>query len=835
MSAHYKPYKNEPDTEHLDWTSVTADSPTIRVHRSGRGRSINGGPLLIADGENDGFASNHCPLPYMLRTGAVYSLTVATVLGIVIGLLVGYFAAATKSMTAVSYSSPSTVNGRVEPRSPGESQQITAEIIKTINAKNIKASLRRFSAVPHLSGTSEDLNQANQIKELWSKEHGLEQVDLVSYNVLLSYPDPHKPNVLKIFDENSQEVFRSQSKEIDEPNVVSAYAAYSPPGTIKSDRLVYCNYGLLSDFAFLTDKLKMNLTGKLILMRLGMLFIGEKVKNAEAHHALGVVLYPDPQDFIPPSYRNLVYPSTWWLPKYAIPRGTAVDPPDGDPTTPGYPSTDFAYRVPTHEAQGLPKIPVHIISYGDAYNVIRHLGGKRAPPTWQGGLNVTYNVGPGFSHKNWTAQLEVYSANKFRRTYNVIGYIKGRLEPDRYVIIGNHRDAWVYGAADPGSGTAVITELTRTFGELLKQGWRPKRTIVFCSWGAEEFNLIGSTEWVEENIKVLRDRAVAYINADIVVTGNHSLAVSASPLLYKAIFQATQKIPNPNLEEALSRPSVYDSWLNSHPNNRNSSAYFALWNTKSMSQPSSFLKEAMQSMRPRIRKLHGNTDYSAFFNQAGIPSIDVSYTYIYPGAYPLYHTAFDNIRTVESFIDPTFKFHQAIGQILGELIRSLADSVFLPFNLFYYSQVMRDLFQSLQLHFDLLPQIRNDLKEHNIQMEWLDSAINNFSISVLNFHNRQQHIDISRPMDIRRINDQLMLLERAFLDPQGLPGQPLNRHLLLGPVWAHTFGDDSFPGLVNLLASTPQQPQHKWTAIRKHLSTLVFTIQAAAKTLNEVL
>ncbi|XP_030854989.1 N-acetylated-alpha-linked acidic dipeptidase 2-like [Strongylocentrotus purpuratus] len=189
----------------------------------------------------------------------------------------------------------------------------------------------------------------------------------------------------------------------------------------------------------------------------------------------------------------------------------------------------------------LPTIPVHPIGYGDAQHLLSELGGDEVQDTWKGGLNITYRYGPGFTNPNRKVKMSIHTSREIRTIYNVIGVINGAVEPDRYVLLGNHRDAWVYGAVDPSSGTAVLMESARVYSQMIKKGWRPRRSVMFCSWGAEEYGLLGSTEFVEEYQKILGERAVAYINIDSAVVGNYSFVAKATPLLQQAIMDATKK------------------------------------------------------------------------------------------------------------------------------------------------------------------------------------------------------------------------------------------------------------------------------------------------------
>ncbi|CAG2110485.1 unnamed protein product [Medioppia subpectinata] len=585
--------------------------------------------------------------------------------------------------------------------------------------------------------------------------------------------------------------------------------------------------------------------------------------------AAALLLYPDPEHYNPPSLGLKPFPSSQYMPSDAIRHDSLIWNGLGDPQTPGYAATSYAHRLPLQSLH-LPSIPVQPISFENALQILSRLDGSKAPKAWNNGSNTTYNLGPGFrndGNSNITLHLKISNQLVNKTIYNVIGSIRGRVEPDRYVIVGNHRDAWFNGAIDSAAGTAAFLELSRVFGDLLTDGWRPRRSIIFCSWGAEEFNLIGSTEWIEENMKILHGRAIAYINSDIVVIGNGSLSVAASPLLYHTIFNASKEVPNPNEEEGAK--TVYDKWLISYPLMRNSSGmisvkrnafdssfdvdndlfnanqHFAGEPNESGSLLQTYMESAALQTRPKVRQLDMRSSYAPFFTVAGIPALDITYTnvndiksdanQINSMSNPLLHTKYDTFEVIDKFIDPQFKYHKAVTQVLGEIIRDIADSLFIPFNLLDYAQVLKDLYITLHIHTESI------LANNGIKIELLDSAIKNFTSAAIRFHLNQDKIDFTDPMAIRRVNDQLMLIERTFLDPNGLPRNMMKRHIILSPSETDPPYDEMFPGLMDefsiLLHQTGNSNVKSWTwdVIRAHFSIIVSTIQSAAQAISDVI
>ncbi|RXM97441.1 Glutamate carboxypeptidase 2 [Acipenser ruthenus] len=284
-------------------------------------------------------------------------------------------------------------------------------------------------------------------------------------------------------------------------NVVPPYSAFSAKGEPEGD-LVYVNYGRTEDFFKLEREMNISCTGKIVIARYGKIFRGNKVKNAILAGAKGIILFSDPVDYCAPGVE--VYPDGWNLPGGGAQRGNVLNLNGaGDPLTPGYPAKEYTYRYKADDGAGLPKIPVHPIGYDDAKLLLSNMGGQAPPEGWKGGLNIPYNIGPGFieTFNTTKVKMHIYTNNKVTRIYNVIGKIRGATEP----------------------------------------GWRPRRTIIFASWDAEEFGLLGSTEWAEDNAKILQERAVAYINADSAIEGNYTLRVDCTPSLNTVVYNLTKK------------------------------------------------------------------------------------------------------------------------------------------------------------------------------------------------------------------------------------------------------------------------------------------------------
>ncbi|EFJ31421.1 hypothetical protein SELMODRAFT_87649, partial [Selaginella moellendorffii] len=565
------------------------------------------------------------------------------------------------------------------------------------------------------------------------REFGL-STRTVDYEVLVSYP--LKRSLSVVYPSNSSLSLGLDEETVDgdgdSSGVIPTFFAYSPSGEALAE-VVYANYGQKSDF----DELKslgVEVRGSVVIARLGKSFRGDIVFNAQEEGAVAVVLYPDPRDYATNATTEGYYPFSRWLPPSGVQRGSVIQDP-GDPLTPGWPSSKLSERLNASNLTrlGVPAIPALPISARDALPIIEALGGPVAPDSWQGGLAVdAYRAG------KEPVKLDFrYEANLTTATIrNVFGIIEGS-EKDRYVLLGNHRDAWTYGAGDPNSGTACLLEIARIFGQFLR---RPARTIVFCSWDAEEYSLTGSTEWVEDNLAMLKARAVAYLNVDEAVTGS-SFSASATPQLDNLLFDVTKMVKDPD-----SNGTIFDSWCG-------------------------------KSNDCVGRLGGGGSDYAPFLQHAGIPSTSMTYEEK-NSDFPVYHSLYDNYNWMKNFGDPEFHRHATVVKVWGLLARRLVMDTILPFNYVSYANVLEvnilSLSKSRDVNFFPLHFAVDQLRE-------LASKIPSFTAP-------------------RSKNDILMLGERCFLDGEGLPGKPWFKHLIYGPTQTNVYGTSTFPAIADVIS-----------------------------------
>uniref|UniRef100_A0A8C6KV66 Glutamate carboxypeptidase 2 n=1 Tax=Nothobranchius furzeri TaxID=105023 RepID=A0A8C6KV66_NOTFU len=664
---------------------------------------------------------------------------------------------------------------------------------------------RKFTRLPHLAGTEQNLKYAEQIKKEWL-EFGLDSVSLVPYDVLLSYPNKSQPNYISICDDLGNEVFNTSLAEPipqgyeDVSNIVPPYSAFSAKGQPQGD-LVYVNYGRTEDFFQLEREMGINVTGKIVIVRYGKIFRGNKVKNAMLAGAKGIIMFSDPADYWAADVEP--YPDGWNLPGGGAQRGNVLNLNGaGDPLTPGYPAKEYTYRFSLDEGVGLPKIPVHPIGFHDAIHLLKNMGGRIPPNNWKGALNVSYRIGPGFTDdfKSQKVRMNIHTNNQVTRIYNVIGKIRGALEPDRYVILGGHRDAWVFGGIDPMSGAAVLHETARSAGSLLKKGWRPRRTIIFASWDAEEFGLLGSTEWAEDNARLLQERAVAYINADSAIEGMYTLRVDCTPSLHTLAYDITKQVS-----------------LLAHTTHLKLIIHINL------------------KLSSLISKLGSGSDFEAYFIRLGIAAGRARYTknrvrnrY---SSYPVYHSVYETFEIVERFYDPSFRRLRAVAQVRGGLIFMLADSKLLPLDVNEYADSLGKYAQSIA---EVAQKHPEQMELYKVSFDSLFSAVQNFSAAARDFYARLQTLHTEDPLQLRVVNDQLMYLERAFIDPLGLPGRPFYRHVIFAPSSHNKYAGESFPGIYDALfdIENSADPEKAWQEVKRQISIAAFMVHAAAMTLT---
>jgi len=629
------------------------------------------------------------------------------------------------------------------------------------DAAHAESNLRHITSEPHMAGTEASHRVAEWLRDQY-RSFGFE-AEIVSYSVWL--PQPRETKLELTAPEVKPLATPEQPFEVDkdtlDPRAVVGFNAYSPSAEVAGSA-VYVNYGMPEDYRAL-DSLGVSMEGKIALARYGRGYRGIKTKLAEEHKAAGLIIYSDPQD---DGYAaGDPFPRGPWRPMSGIQRGsvlyTQIYP--GDPLTPSVAATADAKRLAPSEAANLSHIPTLPINAQDAQAILQNLGGPHVPKGWQGGLPFTYHVGPGEAAVHMKLAMDYQQ----RAIYDVIARLPGS-DDSEWVVLGNHHDAWIFGAADPGSGTAVMLETARALGELVRSGWKPRRTIVMCEWDGEEPGLIGSTEWVEGNRSELQAKAVAYINTDVGVDGPN-FGASSSPSLKELIRDATREVQDPR-----GGRSVYEVWRE-HA-------------THAKDEPSSTARSearAEVSGEPPIGALGAGSDFCPFFDHAGIPSMDMGFG----GDYGVYHALYDDFYWMKHFGDPTFEYHAALARVIGTIALRLDETDVLPYDFAAYaSEISR---------------AAGELTSRATQGGGDESAIRSISDASAQFlasaSRAGQAIQSLSAAPISEaneaeINRALASVEQSLLAPEGLAGRPWYKHTIFAPGSYAGYAAEVMPG-----------------------------------------
>ena len=657
--------------------------------------------------------------------------------------------------------------------------------------------LRILTKVPHMAGTLEDKATADYVAQKF-RNAGLD-TQIVEYKVWMNYPaeikvDMTAPPGIEMHGPTRERVDNDPFQ--DDPRVVMPFNGMSPSGDVEAD-VVYANYGTPDDFDKL-EKMKVDVRGKIVLVRYGQNFRGVKVFVAQERGAAGVIIYSDPSD--DGWRRGDKYPDGPWRPDTGVQRGSVgyMFEFPGDPTTPGVasiPTLPDSQRISPQQSLQMPKIPVTPLSYHDVWPVLQHLSGPDSPRDWQGALPFTYHVGPGPSK----VKMHLRQDYQFRTLWDVIGRVEGREVPDEWVVAGNHRDAWVYGAVDPNSGTSAMLESVHGVGELLKTGWRPKRTLIFASWDGEEEGLIGSTEWVEQHEAQLSN-AAAYFNMDVAVSGP-KFGASAVPSLKQFLRDITKVVPSPK------GGTVYEAWQKG-----------AQPDAPSTQSPTEAIGDSRRTPAAQVKgdvpvgDLGSGSDYTAFLQHLGIPSTDVSSS----GPYGVYHSVFDNFAWFKKYGDPDFTYEQQIARVFVLEAVRMADADVLPYDYEEYAKEIASYLDAAH------KRAEDKFGEHGLDFHAVDAAAHRFETAGVRILAKQKNPQ----QDATRLNQALRGAERAMLDPLGLPHRPWFRHMIYAPGEYTGYAAVVIPGVNEALDKGDRE------RVRQQLTALAGALDRAAKALE---
>jgi N-acetylated-alpha-linked acidic dipeptidase len=663
---------------------------------------------------------------------------------------------------------------------------------------NLRSDMQHLSARPHNVGTAYDKENAEWIAAKF-KDFGLE-THIEQFDVL--YPTP-KERVVELVEGGPKFSAKLQEPALpDDPTSsqqaeqLPTYHAYSKDGDVTAP-LVYVNYGIPEDYEQL-DRMGVSVKGKIVIARYYHSWRGIKPKVAAEHGAIGCLIYSDPHEdgFV----QGETFPKGAWRPKDGVQRGSVADMPfyPGDPLTPGVGATKDAKRLKIEDAPTITKIPVLPISYADAQPLLEALTGRVAPPQWRGGLGITYHVGPGDAK----VHLKVKSNWGTKPVYDVIAKIPGATFPDEWVLRGNHHDAWVNGAEDPTSGMVAILEEARALGELLKAGWKPKRTIIYCAWDGEEPGLLGSTEWAETHYDELRAHAVAYINSDS--NGRGYLEIEGSHTLEKFSNDIARDITDP--ETKLS------TWKRNH--------LHEIAEAKSPEEREKMRQRADE----RIGALGSGSDYTAFLQHDGVASMNIAFGGEDGGG--IYHSIYDDFYWYTHFSDTNFQYGRALAQTGGTAIMRLADADLLPFEFGDFADTMDTYVKELKT---LAQKTQADIQERNREIEEgvfqatddpkkplipppvetvppylnfapLDNASVVLARSATEYRKALEKVNTNggstmAAASLADVNKLLIESERKLTNSEGLPNRPWFKHQIYAPGFYTGYAAKTMPAV----------------------------------------
>jgi len=679
--------------------------------------------------------------------------------------------------------------------------------------ENLRDDMQRLSARPHHVGSPYDKENAEWILSQF-KSWGLD-AHIETFYVL--FPTP-KERAVELVEPTKF------TARLEEPTVAGdptssqhdeqlpTYNAYSADGDVTAP-LVYVNYGIVEDYREL-ERMGISVKGAIVIARYGASWRGIKPKVAAEHGAVGCLIYSDPRD--DGFYDGDVFPKGAWRPRDGVQRGSVMDMTlySGDPLTPGIGATKDAKRLPLQDVKVLTTIPTLPLSYGDAQPLLAALAGPVAPGNWRGALPITYHIGPGPAK----VHLKLASNWDIKPINDVIARIPGATEPDEWIIRGNHHDAWVNGAEDPISGQASLLEEARALGELLKQGWKPRRTIIYCAWDGEEEGLLGSTEWAEEHADELEKHGAVYINTDSNERGYLGMAGSHS--LEKFINGVARDIEDPEKKISVwKRDQLHAETQASSPDER---------------------RELEHRADLRIGALGSGSDYTPFLQHLGIASLNLDYSGEDGGG--IYHSIYDDFYWYTHFSDADFVYGRALAQTVGTAVMRLADAELLPYDFNDLADTVHKYVGELK---KLLADEQREAERRNHEVEagaftatsdpkkpfvppaaeavppYLDFApLENGDAALSRAAERYQkalaklEAQGGAALDrasVGRVNDELIESERKLTTPEGLPRRPWYRHELYAPGYYTGYDVKTIPAVREAIE------EKKWTEANQQM------------------
>jgi len=706
----------------------------------------------------------------------------------------------------------------------GKELSLESSFDKNLNKDTIGETIRQLSAKPHNLSSPADKENAEYILKLFTKWGWNAKIE--TFYVL--FPTP-KTRILEM---TSPSTYKALLKEpalkedatSGQTEQLPTYNAYSADGDVTAE-LVFVNYGLPEDYDIL-NKMGIDVKGKIVIAKYGHSWRGIKPKVAQEHGAIGCIIYSDPAD--DGYFQGDIYPKGAFRNEYEVQRGSVMDMPlySGDPLTPGFGATKDAVRLNRLQAPNLLKIPVLPISYHDATPLLEALDGPVAPAGWHGGLPFAYHIGPGKTkvHLNVIFNWDIVPC------YDVIAKIQGSDFPDQWVIRGNHHDAWVNGAADPVSGQAAMLEEARSIGNLLKTGWKPARTIVYCAWDGEEPGLLGSTEWVEEHEKELKEKAVVYINSD--ANGRGFLFAEGSRALEPFMDEIAKQVIDPQtMVNVFERARAHDAISAKNVDDKKKA-----WNEKELT----------------LGAMGSGSDYSSFIQHEGIPALNLGYGGEDQGGE--YHSIYDSYDLYKRFKDPGFQYGVALAETACHAVLRMSNADGLPFDFTHlvktidtYSTDLMKLLESSRESTDLENRLissggyaagQDPTKKYVIpsvksEVPYLDFSPLQNALHQLESSVERENISFKNNISANSIslafNQALYRAEQQLLTETGLPRREWYKHSIYAPGSYTGYGVKTLPGIREAIE------QRNWNEAQKQIEADAKAITKLAEYFNALL
>lgn len=708
------------------------------------------------------------------------------------------------------------------PASSAKQLQTEQQFDQSISAAHIGETLKDLSAYPHHLGSPGGKVVAEKILKKF-KDYGFD-AHLQPYKVL--FPTP-KVRLLEMTGPTKYTAVLKESAVADDPTSgqdgqLPTYNAWSADGDV-TGQLVFVNYGLPDDYETLAN-MGIDVKGKIVIAKYGKSWRGIKPKVAYEHGAIGCIIYSDPKD--DGYYAGDVYPKGAYKNETGVQRGSVMDMViyPGDPLTPGVGATENAKRLDRKDAVTILKIPVLPISYRDAKPLLEALQGPVAPESWRGAFPFTYHIGPGAA----TVHLKLEFNWDLVTAYDVIAKIKGSTYPDEWVMRGNHHDAWVNGADDPLSGQSAMLDEAKALGDLLKTGWKPKRTLVYCAWDGEEPGLLGSTEYAEDHDKELQQKAVVYINSDDISRGfYHS---GGSHALESFMGEVSESVIDPETNVTVGQRKKANELVNAG-------------SVKSK-------KEIMDRKTDPIEALGSGSDFSPFLQHLGVPTLDIGYGG--EGGGGEYHSIFDSFTDYERFKDPGFIYGATLAKTVGHTVLRMANADVLPFD-------FRNLYTTLNGYSKELAELTNNMRETTamqneliknnayvlaadptkkqitlqaksevpaIDFSALTASLEALKTSAEKLATSTNTASASN-IDHKILNETIYKAEQQLLSPAGLPRRPWYKHAIYAPGFYTGYGVKTMPGIREAIE------QRNWPEAQQQIAAVSATINALAAYLDK--